>query len=273
MRGFFSRVPLVLLCLAALATAQNVWPSAALASDESAALPNFVAASAASSANAAPDVPIPSLSSPVVLPRMGPEFALQVYRNRASLQNEQLSSYSATTVIRADLPDTQQTGEYELQRQYSAPRTLAFKAMRFTGDNFVKSNVILRLLQSEVNHVEKDDPALNAITPKNYKFSYKGTSELQGRIVHVYQLKPKQKRAGLFKGRIFLDAYTASIVRAEGRLVKSPSLFIKKIDFVQDYADIDTYTFPVHIHSEAQARVVGRAIVDIYYSDYHPVAV
>jgi hypothetical protein len=273
MQRFFSRVSGAVFCLAAFATAQNVWPSAALAGNESGALPGFVVSSSASSTGAAADVPVPSLSSPVVLPRMGPEFALQVYRNRVSLQNDQISSYSATTVIRAELPDTQQSGEYELQRNYSAPRTLAFKAVRFTGDNFVKSNVILRLLQSEVNHVEKDDPAMNAITPKNYKFSYKGTTELQGRVVHVYQLKPREKRAGLFKGRIFLDAYTASIVRAEGRLVKSPSLFIKKIEFIQDYADRDAYTFPVHIHSEAQARVVGRAIVDIYDSDYHPVSV
>lgn len=272
MQRFFNRVSGLVLCLAALATAQNVWPSIDLASDSGAALPNFVASSAAASTSAVADISIPSFPSPVVLPRMGPEFALQVYRNHASLQAEQLSSYSTTTVIRAELPDTQQIGEYELQRQYSAPRTLAFKAVRFTGDNFVKSNVILRLLQSEVNHVEKDDPALNAITPRNYKFSYKGTSELEGRVVHVYQVKPRQKRAGLFKGRIFLDAYTASMVRAEGRLVKSPSLFIKKIDFVQDYADIDSFTFPVHIHSEAQARIVGRAIVDIYYSDYHPVS-
>jgi hypothetical protein len=272
MQRFFSRVSGVVLCLGVCATAQSVWPSTLLASDSGAALPNFVASSAASSASTVGDVSISPLSSPVVLPRMGPEFALQVYRNRASQQTEQLSSYSAVTVIRAELPDTQQAGEYELQRQYSAPRTLAFKAVRFNGDNFVKSNVILRLLQSEVSHVEKDDPSLNAITPRNYKFSYKGTSQLEGRVVHVYQVKPKQKRAGLFKGRIFLDAYTASMVRAEGRLVKSPSLFIKKIDFVQDYADIDSFTFPVHIHSEAQARVVGRAIVDIYYSDYHPVS-
>jgi hypothetical protein len=270
MQRFFSRVSGVVLCLAVCATAQSVWPSTLLASDSGAALPNFVASSAASSASTVGDVSISSLSPPVVLPRMGPEFALQVYRNRASQQTEQLSSYSAVTVIRAELPDTQQAGEYELQRQYSAPRTLAFKAVRFNGDNFVKSNVILRLLQSEVSHVEKDDPSLNAITPRNYRFSYKGTSQLDERVVHVYQVKPRQKRAGLFKGRIFLDAYTASMVRAEGRLVKSPSLFIKKIDFVQDYADIDSFTFPVHIHSEAQARIVGRAIVDIYYSDYHP---
>jgi hypothetical protein len=212
------------------------------------------------------------LAESAVLPRMAPELALQVYRGRSVIQAQQLASYSATTLIRAQLPDTSQSGEYEVQQHYSAPRTLAFKAVRFTGDAFVKTNVITRLLQSEVDHVQKDDPALNAISPANYKLSYKGTNELQGRTVHVYQLKPRQKRAGLFKGRIYVDAYTGSLVRAEGRPVKSPSMFIKKIEFVQDYVDIGPYTFPVHMHSEATARIVGRAVVDVYQRDYQPVA-
>jgi len=219
----------------------------------------------------ADQVPAP-LVTPPVLPRMAPELALQVCRGRSVIQAEQLASYSATTLIRAQLPDTAQSGEYEVQQHYLAPRTLAFKALRFTGDAFVKTNVIIRLLQSEVDHLQKDDPALNAISPANYKFSYKGTNELEGRMVHVYQLKPREKRAGLFKGRIYVDAYTGSLVRAEGRPVKSPSLFIKKIDFIQDYADIGPFTFPVHIHSEATARIVGRAIVDVYQRDYQPIA-
>lgn len=213
-----------------------------------------------------------ALIAPPVLPRMAPELALQVCRGRSVLQASQLASYSATTVIRAQLPDTSQFGEYEVQRRYSAPRTLAFKALRFTGDAFVKTNVITRFLQSEVDHVQKDDPAQSAISPANYKFSYKGTSQLEGRLVHVYQLKPRQKRTSLFKGRIYIDAYSGSLVRAEGRPAKSPSLFIKKVEFVQDYADIGPFTFPVHIHSEATARIVGRAIVDVYQRDYQPVA-
>jgi len=220
---------------------------------------------------AADHIAVPLVAT-AVLPRMAPELALQVCRGRSIIQAEQLASYSATTLIRAQLPDTSQSGEYEVQQHYLAPRTLAFKALRFTGDAFVRTNVIVRLLQSEVDHVQKDDPALNAISPANYKFSYKGTSQLDGRMVHVYQVKPRQKRAGLFKGRIYVDAYTGSLARAEGRPVKSPSLFIKKIDFVQDYADIGPFTFPVHIHSEATARIVGRAIVDVYQRDYQPVA-
>ncbi|HXY14909.1 MAG TPA: hypothetical protein VEI26_10465 [Terriglobales bacterium] len=211
---------------------------------------------------------VPLVSKPT-LPRMGPELALQVYRNRTSAQMEQLSSYSVDSLIRAELPDTKQYGEYELERHYAAPRSLAFKAVRFTGDNFVKSNVILRLLQSEASHVEKDDPSLNALSPANYKFSYKGTTQLEGRVLHVYHVKPRHKRAGLFKGRIYLDAFTGSMVRAEGRLVKSPSIFLKQVEFSQDYADVDSFTLPIHLHSDARARIVGRIVVDVFNSDYH----
>ena len=88
----------------------------------------------------------------------------------------------------------------------------------------------------------------------------------------MYQVKPIKKRAGLFRGAHFLDAHTGSLVRAEGSLVKSPSFFIKKVDFVQDYADVGPFTLPVHIHSESKTRLVGRAVVDIYQHDYQPVA-
>jgi hypothetical protein len=91
-------------------------------------------------------------------------------------------------------------------------------------------------------------------------------------VVHVYQLKPREKRPGLFRGRIYLDAHTGSLVRAEGSAVKSPSFFIRKIEFVQDYGDFDSFTFPVHMHSEAKARLVGKAVVDIYHRDYRSVA-
>jgi len=212
------------------------------------------------------------LLAPAPLPRMSPELTLQTYRDRVVRQTNSLASYSASSVILAQLPETEQFGECDLQRFYSAPHTLEFKSVRFVGDGFVKSNVVLRLLQSEVDHVQKDDPAATALSDDNYKFSYKGTAQLQNRPVHVFQLKPRSSRPGLFRGKIYLDAQTGSLVRAEGRVVKTPSLFIKRIEFVQDYKEFGPFTFPVHIHSEARTRLVGRAVVDIYHYDYQPVS-
>jgi hypothetical protein len=210
--------------------------------------------------------------APAALPRMAPELALQTFEQRSARQSAELAAYSARTVIRAELPESAQTGEYELERHYSAPHTLEFKAVRFRGDGFVKNNVITRLLQSEVDHVQREEGPQTAITGQNYKFSYKGVKEISGREVQVFQLKPRTKRPGLFKGRVYLDAFTGSLVRAEGSVVKSPSFFVKRIEFVQEYEDVGGFTFPVHIHSEARARILGRAVVDIYHNDYRPVS-
>lgn len=268
-RKIFMRriVPALLVFVLAVAVpkrsaAQQFMPkSAVLGISDSAPALNVVLGHSADPA------PLPEA---VVLPRMAPELALQVMANHAIIQGTRLGSYSATSTVTANLPDLSEHGQFELDRRYVAPKTLQFTPLRFTGDGFVKSNVIIRLLQSEVDQVQKDQPAQTAIDGKNYKFSYKGREMLRGRAVHVFHVKPRKKRPGLFKGRIFVDAYTGTLVRAEGRMVKSPSIFIKDINFVQDYTDVGDFTFPIHMHSQARARVIGRVIVDVVHRDYHP---
>jgi hypothetical protein len=213
-----------------------------------------------------------SLLPPITLPRMAPELALQVMANHAIIQDAHLGSYSAVSTVTARLPDLKESGQFELDRRYVAHKSLKFTPVNFSGDGFVKSNVIVRLLQSEVDHVQKDQHGQTAIDNHNYKFAYKGREILNGRMVHVFHVKPRKKRPGLFKGRIFVDVYTGTLVRAEGRMVKSPSLFIKDIDFRQDYADVEGFTFPVHMHSQAKARILGRVIVDVDHRDYRPVS-
>jgi hypothetical protein len=133
----------------------------------------------------------------------------------------------------------------------------------------VKHNVITRLLQSEVDHVQKGESAQTALTSKNYKFNYKGTEELNGRLMHVFQLKPRRKDPSLFKGKIFVDAYTGSLRRAEGTVSKSPSFFVRKIEFVQDFDDISGFTMPVSMRSTAKARIIGKTIVNVFHRAYN----
>lgn len=215
--------------------------------------------------------PVPTLGPTAELPLMSPELALATYQKRAAQQAADLASYSAVTVVRAELPESSQQGEYELHRKFEAPRTLQFTPVHYSGDGFIKSNIITRLLQSEVDHVQKDDPTQTAITSANYKFSYRGLSRVSDRTVHVYQVKPHKKRPGLFKGRVYLDAHNGSLVRVEGSIVKSPSFFVKHVDFWQDYTDVQSFTLPSHTHSVAKARIVGRTIVDIVHRDYQAV--
>jgi len=210
----------------------------------------------------------PRLTPPVVLPVMSPELALLTYQSRAAQQAAGLASYTSTSVIHAELLESKQQGEYEVTRQYSAPKSLLFTALHFTGDTFVKANVIARLMQSEVEHAQKDDSSSMAFTAANYKFSYKGLQSVSGRTLHEFQLKPRRRRVGLLKGNLYLDAYTGSLVHLEGAPAKSPSVFLSKIRVSQDFADFGPFTLPVHLHSEAKASIVGRTVVDVYQRDY-----
>ena len=225
---------------------------------------------ALSSSFAAPDAS-PDLSAVrTAVAHLSPDSALATYERGMKEQASELAGYTATSVIDAELPDSSQKAEFELKRHYAAPSVLEFTPVRSTGDKFVKSNVIVRLLQSEVDHVHKGEQSQTAISSENYKFSYKGIAQLDGAAVHVYDLKPRQKRVGLFKGKIYVDAFSGRLLRAQGTIVKSPSFFIKKIDFVQDYATIDGFTFPTHMHSESETRLVGKAVVNITHRDYQP---
>lgn len=261
---------LFLIVLLGLTVPGEVFAQAAFSAGEAAVLPSS-AALPPFPLILADTQPVPTLGPTTQLPVMSPELALLTYQRRVAQQAAQLAAYSAVTLIRAQLPETSQQGEFELQRKYEAPHTLQFTPVHFTGDGFVKNNIISRLLQSEVDHVEKDDPTLTAITPANYKFSYKGASRIENRLVHVYQVRPRKKRPGLFKGHVWLDAQTGALVRVEGSVVKSPSFFVKHIEFVEDYTNVQSFTLPAHIHSEAKARIVGRTIVDITHRDYQPV--
>lgn len=219
--------------------------------------------------------PLPPLNtaSPAAPARMSPELALSTYLGLARRQLAELGAYSDITTIEADLPDTAQHGKFELRRYFQAPRSLAFAALQFAGDGFIKTNVITRLLQSEVDHVQKGEGSQTAITAENYRFSYKGT-ETSGRTVsYIYHVKPRHKRPGLFKGSIRVDAATGRLRRAEGQIVKSPSFFVKKIEFVQEYGECGQFSLPVHIHSEARTRLLGRAVVEMFHSDYRAITV
>lgn len=211
--------------------------------------------------------PLPPIEMQAPLPRVTPVLALDLFlQSRGGSSNV---NYSDHTVVHAELPDIAQKGDYELVRTYSAqPRSLSFASVSFTGDGFVKSNVILRVLQSEVDRTQKDDPTKSAISQENYKFSYKGMETVNGTLTHVFQVKPRHKRPGLFKGRIYLDASSGHLRRAEGTPVKSPSFFIRQAQFVQDFGDYGGYTLPTRLHSTAKARVIGRAVLDIAHHSY-----
>jgi hypothetical protein len=106
------------------------------------------------------------------------------------------------------------------------------------------------------------------VTPRNYKFKYKGLKRSDSRDVHVFEVTPRQKREDLFKGEIWIDSRTFLKVQESGYLVKNPSMFLKKVAFIRKYEIRDGISVPLKVLSVADVRFVGKAELTIDFTNF-----
>ena len=152
-------------------------------------------------------------------------------------------------------------------RRISALGKITYEKLRFDGDSTVKSQVILRYLSAEAE-AQGDELAPLAVIPANYKFKYKGRGAMDGREVHIFQVTPRKKGPGLFKGEVWIDAATYLRVRESGYLVKTTSVFVKRVDFVRKYEIRNGLSAPLQVKCEVATRLAGTAELTIDYSNF-----
>ncbi len=165
--------------------------------------------------------------------------------------------------IEASVPRLNQHGKLRALRKISEVGKITYRVLGFQGDNSVKKEVIARYLQAEQQG--QDDKSLT-LTPANYKFKLKGEKITSpGQDVYVFQVSPRHKRVGLFKGEVWLDTKTCLPVLEKGRFVKNPSVFFRKVDFERDFAILNGSAVPAHMNSIIDTRLVGKVNLSIAY--------
>ena len=197
-------------------------------------------------------------------PSPAPEAVVDTYAAISREQGERLRGASMEVEIEASLPQLQKQGRLRALRRISRLGRITYEAIRFEGDKTVKSNIIVRYLAAEAE-AQSGDESLLAVTPANYKFKYKGHSGEGENQIYIFQLTPRKKRVGLFKGELWIDAATCLPVRESGRLVKTPSVFLKRVEFVREYYIRGGVAVPLQIASTVETRLVGRAEVTVHF--------
>lgn len=190
------------------------------------------------------------------------------YLSATEAQRDKLRGLQMEAQIEAKLPKLQKQGKLIALRVISQIGKISYVVRSFVGDGTIKNEVIARYLDAEQQ--ANDGPGTMSITPDNYKFKYKGTMSRDSRMVHILQLTPRQKRVGLFKGELWLDTVTYLPIRESGLFVKTPSVFLKKVEFTRDYQIRDGVAFPSHIESHVEARLVGKADLSINFTNIGP---
>ncbi|HVP00649.1 MAG TPA: hypothetical protein VMT15_21410 [Bryobacteraceae bacterium] len=187
------------------------------------------------------------------------------YQSATKTQQAALRGAQMNVDIDAKLPRLEKQGKLIALRTISTLGKIGYKILGFQGDDTIKQEVIARFLQAEMEAAKGEDIA---ITPANYKFRHKGSMEQNGVRTEMFQVTPKRKRVGLFKGDLWLDASTGMPVRESGQFVKTPSVFLKKVEFVRVYQIQDGIAIPKHLESIADVRVFGRAELNIDFTNF-----
>ena len=153
----------------------------------------------------------------------------------ASLQERNLFTESGqvSMEIDASLPSLAKEGRMFAVRHTNASERSEYSDVRLDGDPTVKHEVIARYLAAE-EQAEGIPYSSVAVTPANYKFRYAGSVETRGTMVYIFQITPKTKRTGLIRGQIWIDSTTGIAVHQVGRVVKQPSVFIRRIEVSRD---------------------------------------
>jgi len=198
------------------------------------------------------------------LPALPPETIVENYC--AAQQQAPGMAASMDMDIQASLPGMKKEGRFHALRKINPFGRISYLKASFEGDNAVRNQVVVRYLQAEAD-AQQDESDSIAVTPANYKFKYKGQKDADGRTVHVFELTPKKKKKGLFKGEIWIDAATYLPVREEGNLIKSPSIFVKKVAFVRTFDIRDGMSVPLQVQSVVNT-VFGSAELKVDFSNF-----
>jgi hypothetical protein len=195
------------------------------------------------------------------------DVIVENYCTASQAQAQMVRGASMDVEIDASLPKLKKHGRLHALRRISPLGLIKYEKAQFEGDGMVNKEIISRYLTAEVEAQKQQSPAI-AVTPENYKFKYKGMKWDAGQNVHVFAVSPRQKREGLFKGEVWIDARTYLKVQESGYLVKNPSIFLKKVAFVRKYEIRDGISVPLQVQSVADVRFVGKAELTIDFSNF-----
>jgi hypothetical protein len=107
------------------------------------------------------------------------------------------------------------------------------------------------------------------LSADQYTFKEKGVMDYYGRSTHVFEFKPKDKsRVGAVQGELWLDEQTAMPVREFGKWLKSPSVFVKNLQYVREFEVREGVAYPKSSQSTADVRVFGKASMALSFSNF-----
>lgn len=173
-------------------------------------------------------------------------------------------AYRAFRRLEGGLSTSSKQGWLEAWTEFVPGRGFSYEVVREGGHEYVRNKVLRNLLSSEQDLIARGHPLRAQFVAKNYSFTDGGATDngLQ-RII----LMANRKSDGIVNGSMWLDSEAGALVRIEGRLLKSPSFWLRDVDVTWKYASVGGHDLPVEMISSGRVRIFGRSTFKMNY-DY-----
>lgn len=193
-------------------------------------------------------------------------FAKLVESNRR--RESRLEQYSVRGVYRVENAKGEMYAESQVLLRYRAPGTKEFKIISERGSGLIRSRVFKPLMEVEVETAAERNRHDSSITPNNYTFELLGEEDVNGYHCFVVQAIPKRADKYLFKGKVWIHAEEFAVVQIEGQPARSPSVWIKRVDFVRRYQKVGEFWLPLNNQSITRVRIFGKNTLTTNYHNY-----
>jgi hypothetical protein len=173
-------------------------------------------------------------------------------------------AYRAFRRLEGGLVNSHKQGWLEVWTEYRPGRGLTFEIVRSGGYGYVRDKVLPDMLKSEQELLLEGKPLRAPIVARNYTLEDGGLTDsgLTKLLLH-----PARKSHGVVQGAALIEPESGTIKRIEGRLVKSPSFWIRDVDVTWRFTRVGEAILPVELSSSARVRFYGRSQFRMTY-DY-----
>jgi len=175
-------------------------------------------------------------------------------RYTAALSDRGLDTATVTVEIEASLPRLDKQARVEAIRRWTDGKH-DYQFVAIEGDRLVRNEMIARYFGMD----SEKAPLAAPITKSNYKFRFvtnKGA-------VSVFQITPRKKRKGMIAGEMWIDNETGLVTHLSGRLVKNPSVMLRRVGISQEMEIRHGATFARETHLDIDTRFTGRGELTI----------
>lgn len=152
--------------------------------------------------------------------------------------------------------------------KYIPPGTKTFTVVSAKGSGFVRTHVFQPLMAREAARTRNQNDSDALITPENYKFEITGKEHVGSYECIVVHAIPRHKKSDLFEGEIWIDSRDFAIVKIKGHLAKSPSFWVKRVEFERQYEKISGFFVLLRETAAANIRIYGRRTLTVDHQEY-----